>query len=590
MRSKIKLLRSRLNIVKIVLSWFVFSTVFNYEYRGKTLAIILFQLLGNTILASSIISVIFIIQNYNKSVLIPVFEYNIIISQYFFSLMALIFSLILIGSYLIFWSRSNAIYLSLAFEVLFSKKITTSLGIVPLSISQGKQSFSRTVSAFNLSNSKHKVETARALRIFLQITNPMVVFIYSFIAMSFINPLINLILVTIIILFTPLYYWAAIRAVKGAVGVVEYRSQANVFWRDNVRKLQNSFDIIDLNDDRLKFIYDAPVFSASLRAVAERLTAPIFSQFFANVGLAIAFIGTTILIVSDNDFTVSSINTIILTAILLQLILTSFRSIIQSATSIMRLFPSIQSCHQSWISDFQNSRTSPDIKSITVRYQNNKKSAVFKLGEKFLVCLDANIQRYNIGSFLFFLSGKDQSKLADWIPNVFLVQTHKSGKNDLSKPFHYETAIASEYEHHSIELLKEYISSTRDKNFTFKLTEHNGVTYWTTKSVDQYAIFNILRGIAEGKKILVIESDIYLRLVQNHQIFLKKTLKDAVVIIVKSSLNIHNKIRGIDHYFSMSDEGVNYLHDADFHSFSAYQSNFRQYDDVIDDDDDDEVG
>ena len=246
------------------------------------------------------------------------------------------------------------ISISLDFEVIFSKKATQSAGVIPFSVLKGKTPFSKSVKAFNLCNSKHKAETARALRIFLQITNPAVIFIYSFVALALINPIINVIFLTMVLLSAPLYYWAATRAVKGAVGVAMFRSEANIAWRNKVKHFQNTLDEINTKDANFTSIYNAPVFKNSLIAVSERLTAPVFSQLFANLGLAVAFIGAIILTVHESDFSKSSINTIIFTAILLQLVLTSFRGIIQSATSIMRLFPSIQSCHQAWVSDFSN--------------------------------------------------------------------------------------------------------------------------------------------------------------------------------------------------------------------------------------------
>ena len=78
--------------------------------------------------------------------------------------------------------------------------MTQSFGVLPLSILQGKAPFSKSLQAFHSTNSKHKAETARALRIILQIANPIVILIYSFIAMAFVNPIINLIFLAVVML------------------------------------------------------------------------------------------------------------------------------------------------------------------------------------------------------------------------------------------------------------------------------------------------------------------------------------------------------------------------------------------------------
>ena len=231
--------------------------------------------------------------------------------------------------------------------------------------------------------------------------------------------IINVIFLTMVLLSAPLY-WAATRAVKGAVGVAMFRSEANIAWRNKVKHFQNTLDEINTKDANFTSIYNAPIFKNSLIAVSERLTAPVFSQLFANLGLAVAFIGAIILTVHESDFSKSSINTIIFTAILLQLVLTSFRGIIQSATSIMRLFPSIQSCHQAWVSDFQIGK-SDNLQSINIRHSSTKTS-LFKLGDKLFIQTDIEIHRYNIGSLLFFFQEK-QSLVEDWITNTIMVRS-----------------------------------------------------------------------------------------------------------------------------------------------------------------------
>ena len=193
MNKIIKSVKSRMLTMKTVMSWFISNCVFNKSYRGKSIAIIFLQFLGNTVLASSIVSVVFLIQKYNQILTIPLLDKDLVVNQVFTTCMGLIFLAILIGSFLIFWSRSNLISISLDFEVIFSKKATQSAGVIPFSVLKGKTPFSKSVKAFNLCNSKHKAETARALRIFLQITNPAVIFIYSFVALALINPIINVI-------------------------------------------------------------------------------------------------------------------------------------------------------------------------------------------------------------------------------------------------------------------------------------------------------------------------------------------------------------------------------------------------------------
>ena len=63
-----------------------------------------------------------------------------------------------------------------------------------------------------------------------------------------------------VLLSAPLYYWAATRAVKGAVGVAMFRSEANIAWRNKVKHFQNTLDEINTKDANFTSIYNAPVF------------------------------------------------------------------------------------------------------------------------------------------------------------------------------------------------------------------------------------------------------------------------------------------------------------------------------------------
>ena len=56
MINKIEPLKSRAKTAKMILLWFISIGVLNKSYRGRSLAVIFFQFLGNTILASSIVA------------------------------------------------------------------------------------------------------------------------------------------------------------------------------------------------------------------------------------------------------------------------------------------------------------------------------------------------------------------------------------------------------------------------------------------------------------------------------------------------------------------------------------------------------
>ena len=80
-----------------------------------------------------------------------------------------------------------------------------------------------------------------------------------------------------------------------------FRSEANIAGEIKWH-FQNTLDEINTKDANFTSIYNAPVFKNSLIAVSERLTAPVFSQLFANLGLAVAFIGAIILLCTRATF------------------------------------------------------------------------------------------------------------------------------------------------------------------------------------------------------------------------------------------------------------------------------------------------
>ena len=140
MNKIIKSVKSRMLTMKTVMSWFISNCVFNKSYRGKSIAIIFLQFLGNTVLASSIVSVVFLFKN-TIDFDDPLLDKDLVVNQFFTTCMGLIFLAILIGSFLIFWSRSNLISISLDFEVIFSKKATQSAGVIPFSVLKGENAF-----------------------------------------------------------------------------------------------------------------------------------------------------------------------------------------------------------------------------------------------------------------------------------------------------------------------------------------------------------------------------------------------------------------------------------------------------------------
>ena len=564
MINKIEPLKSRVKTAKIILLWFISKGVLNKSYRGRSLAVIFFQFLGNTILASSIVCFIFLFQNFNQSFTIPLVGQEISTSQFFVEFIVSIFFAILIGSFLIFWSRSNAISISLDFEILFSKKMTQSFGVLPLSILQGKAPFSKSLQAFHSTNSKHKAETARALRIILQIANPIVILIYSFIAMAFVNPIINLIFLAVVMLSMPLYYWAAIRAVRGAIGVATFRSEANLFWRRQLEKFQHHVDKIDPEDQNFRAIYDAPVFKASLNAVSQRLTAPIFSQFFANLGLALAFIVTIFLTVHDSDFSSLSINSIIVTAVLLQLILTSFRGFIQNATNIMRLFPSLQNCYQLWVSDYINKNEVTKLEAIKVRHYG-KKLIRFEIGEILYVQLNSEIHRYNVGSFLFFLSGKRQSHLAKLLPNLMIVQAMDYNRDNGNGKFLIRSKLSPSTQKDIISATNEGLGWKKSSSLVSAKHFSNSIP---TNSLDAYTAMRVLAGTEAGKKILLISSEAFFSINKNHKEFAEKIFKNFVTIVFGASITHHIGISEINRAFAMTDDGLRLFNDEDFKSNS----------------------
>ena len=78
MNKIIKSVKSRMLTMKTVMSWFISNCVFNKSYRGKSIAIIFLQFLGNTVLASSIVSVVFLIQKYNQILTIPLLDKDLV--------------------------------------------------------------------------------------------------------------------------------------------------------------------------------------------------------------------------------------------------------------------------------------------------------------------------------------------------------------------------------------------------------------------------------------------------------------------------------------------------------------------------------
>lgn len=391
-----------------ILWWFVSKVGFHVKYRKLSIHIVVCQFLGNAILAASVVSVLFLIQNYDQEIIIPVINSTLTITSYFFEYFAVSFGFILLGSFLIFWSRKRIIDCSLLFETEFLRELTCSFGALPGSFLTKEHAFSKSNHAFNVIASKSTSEVARSLRILLQITNSLVMLFYSLAIMAILNPVVNIIFLSLVAIFAPLYYWASARAVRGAHGVASYRSKANLLWRERKKAFECESLLSNKNLKDVDGIFTSSLFINAHQAMRARLTAPIYAQFFANVGLAFALLATIVYLIGMSVAEQYSFEKTIATIMLMQVILISFRGAIQSLTSIMRLYPSIQNCYQALTTN-ANGKKEPNklLSKIKITLLNDE-AVNLKSGDVIYLKSDIKLQRYNLGFAVFMLAERSK--------------------------------------------------------------------------------------------------------------------------------------------------------------------------------------
>jgi hypothetical protein len=371
---------------------------------------------------------------------------------------------------------------------------------------------------------------AMVTRFLGQSLSSLVIFMYGFPIILYIDPLLTLLLIGLVVVFLPLFYRANVMAYRSNLMARRSGSGANQAFIALMEDVKDFQGISIQHEEEINNAFKGGDLKEKLDALPFFLRSKAMTEFWSNILLGLSVSLVVAVQVPEALFGDMDWSLLIAYVIFLKLTVTAFKNVMSFLTKFSRFYPFVRRYQRYVESARVKKEKTPGLVIKSAIHGVSEKRTEFEVHEptKMALITGTTLSRYTFPYMARFGTGYDNGILVasqdcSFIGSQGLPQRDGSLRNMLNLPENYSVKDLSRVVHAQLfETLKE--------NVGLELDKYLGQEEWRQFSLMHRTQLGLVAGMLNPARVMVIDRDVLLRIPETvrktmlYQLNSKKTL------------------------------------------------------------------